>query len=69
LSFLLVCCRRGRRKDRSGDGTGQSPEEQKLYLQDQVLERKLTNADLRALCGSPPGLDYNEWLASHSEYR
>ncbi|CAG0918365.1 unnamed protein product [Notodromas monacha] len=57
---------RGRRKERSGDGVGQSAEEQKLYLQDQVLERKLTNADLRTLTVLPAGLDYNEWLASHT---
>lgn len=32
-----------------------------------MLERKLPDMDLRLLVDLPPGLDYNEWLASHSK--
>nr|CAG4648264.1 EOG090X0E0F [Moina brachiata] len=40
--------------------------EQKLYLESTVLERKVPEADLRHLVDLPPGLDLNEWLASHT---
>lgn len=43
-----------------------SQEEPKLYLEEAVLERKLPDTDLRQLVDLPPGLDYNEWLASHT---
>jgi hypothetical protein len=39
-----------------------------LYLEEAVLERKLPDIDLRVLVDLPPGLDYNEWLASHSKF-
>ena len=39
----------------------------KLYLEETVLERKVPEADLRQLIDLPPGLDLNEWLASHSK--
>lgn len=42
--------------------------EHKLYLESTVLERKVPEADLRQLIDLPPGLDLNEWLASHSEF-
>lgn len=32
-----------------------------------MLERKLPEMDLRVLVELPAGLDYNEWLASHSK--
>jgi hypothetical protein len=41
--------------------------EHKLYLESTVLERKVPEADLRQLIDLPPGLDLNEWLASHSK--
>nr|CAG4646591.1 EOG090X0E0F [Macrothrix elegans] len=40
--------------------------EHKLYLESTVLERKIPEADLRQLIDLPPGLDLNEWLASHT---
>jgi len=40
----------------------------KLYLEETVLERKVPEADLRQLTDLPPGLDLNEWLASHSKF-
>lgn len=57
--------RKARRKERDGD---QNSGDAKLYLEENVLERKLPDADLKMLVDLPPGLDYNEWLASHSEY-
>ncbi|XP_044734861.1 MOB kinase activator-like 2 isoform X2 [Chrysoperla carnea] len=60
---------KARRKEREGGGdsgtAGQSGDP-KLYLEATVLERKLPDADLRLLVDLPPGLDYNEWLASHT---
>lgn len=58
-------CRKARRKERDGD---QNAGDTKLYLEENVLERKLPDADLKAIVDLPPGLDYNEWLASHSKY-
>ncbi len=50
--------------------TGQygDPADHKLYLESTVLERKVPEADLRQLIELPPGLDLNEWLASHSNF-
>ncbi|XP_055855591.1 MOB kinase activator-like 2 isoform X2 [Episyrphus balteatus] len=56
-------CRKARRKERDGD---QNASDTKLYLEESVLERKLPEADLKALVDLPAGLDYNEWLASHT---
>lgn len=56
--------RKARRKEREGEGAG----DPKLYLQEALLERKLPELDMRQLVDLPDGLDYNEWLASHSQY-
>ncbi|XP_062561693.1 MOB kinase activator-like 2 isoform X1 [Armigeres subalbatus] len=56
-------CRKARRKERDGDA---NQGDTKLYLEEGVLERKLPDADLRLLVDLPAGLDYNEWLASHT---
>lgn len=56
-------CRKARRKERDGDA---NQADTKLYLEEGVLERKLPDADLRLLVDLPAGLDYNEWLASHT---
>lgn len=64
--FNVLCpYRKARRKERDGD---QNSTDTKLYLEESVLERKLPEADLKALVDLPAGLDYNEWLASHSKY-
>ncbi|XP_038213237.1 MOB kinase activator-like 2 [Zerene cesonia] len=55
-------CRKARRKEREGEGGG----DPKLYLQEALLERKLPELDMRQLVELPHGLDYNEWLASHT---
>lgn len=54
---------KARRKERDGDS---NQSDTKLYLEEGVLERKLPDADLRLLVDLPAGLDYNEWLASHT---
>lgn len=64
LGILFEFYRKARRKERDGDQTQQDA---KLYLEEGVLERKLPDADLRMLVDLPAGLDYNEWLASHSK--
>lgn len=55
---------KARRKDKESSSV--SSEEPKLYLEEAVLERKLPEIDLRVLVDLPAGLDYNEWLASHT---
>uniref|UniRef100_A0A1B6GSS9 Mob1/phocein family protein n=1 Tax=Cuerna arida TaxID=1464854 RepID=A0A1B6GSS9_9HEMI len=55
---------KARRKDK--DATSLNTDEPKLYLEETVLERKLPDIDLRVLVDLPAGLDYNEWLASHT---
>lgn len=62
---MKVFFRKARRKEREGEPTG----DPKLYLQEALLERKLPELDMRQLVDLPLGLDYNEWLASHSESR
>ena len=59
-----------RRRGDKGDGTGGDGEEQKLYLQDPLLENRVPpEPDLTFLTDLPGGLDYNEWLASHSKLK
>jgi hypothetical protein len=65
LSLSFYHYRKARRKERDDAEKGDT----KLYLDESVLEMlKFTPADLRFLVDMPPGLDYNEWLASFSEY-
>lgn len=63
--FLCSHYRKARRKEKDGD---QNSNDTKLYLEESVLERKLTDANLNTIVELPAGLDYNEWLASHSKY-
>lgn len=56
--------RKARRKEREGEAAG----DPKLYLQEALLERQLPELDVRQLVELPRHLDYNEWLASHSQY-
>ncbi|KAM3958138.1 MOB kinase activator-like 2 isoform 2-T2 [Aphomia sociella] len=60
--YSAVPFRKARRKDREGEPPG----DPKLYLQEALLERKLPELDMRQLVDLPHGLDYNEWLASHT---
>ncbi|XP_075213325.1 MOB kinase activator 2 isoform X1 [Lycorma delicatula] len=55
---------KARRKDK--EPSSLCPDDPKLYLEEAVLERKLPDIDLRVLVDLPAGLDYNEWLASHT---
>jgi fibrillarin-like rRNA methylase len=57
--------RKARRKDK--EPSTPCSDDPKLYLEEAVLERKLPDIDLRVLVDLPAGLDYNEWLASHSK--
>ncbi|KAK7582601.1 hypothetical protein V9T40_014046 [Parthenolecanium corni] len=41
-------------------------DEPKFYLEESVLENKLPDITFRTLIELPSGLDYNEWLASHT---
>nr|CAG4643515.1 EOG090X0E0F [Ilyocryptus agilis] len=62
--LLGLCTRKARRKEKADVAYGDA--EHKLYLESTVLERKVPEADLRQLIDLPPGLDLNEWLASHT---
>ena len=55
---------KARKRDREVNET-----ERKLYLQDPLLELRIPENEINFLTDLPGGLDYNEWLASHSEYR
>ena len=60
--------RKTRRKgDRGECGSTEDGSEQKLYLQSPLLECRIPEPDLIFLSDLPGGLDYNEWLASHSK--
>ncbi|XP_052903407.1 MOB kinase activator-like 2 isoform X2 [Anopheles moucheti] len=63
VAFLGGLVAKARRKERDGDS---NQGDTKLYLEEGLLERKLPDADLRLLVDLPAGLDYNEWLASHT---
>ncbi|XP_035892947.1 MOB kinase activator-like 2 isoform X2 [Anopheles stephensi] len=63
VAFLGGLVAKARRKERDGDS---NQGDTKLYLEESLLERKLPDADLRLLVDLPAGLDYNEWLASHT---
>ncbi|XP_047022886.1 MOB kinase activator-like 2 isoform X2 [Helicoverpa zea] len=64
VAFLGGLVAKARRKEREGEPAG----DPKLYLQEALLERKLPELDMRQLVDLPRGLDYNEWLASHSQF-
>jgi len=55
-----------RKGDRGECGTTEDGSEQKLYLQLPLLECRIPEPDLIFLSDLPGGLDYNEWLASHT---
>lgn len=55
---------KARRKDKDAAATNQ--EEPKMYLESTVLECTIPESRLRDLVDLPEGLDYNEWLASHT---
>ncbi|CAL4079331.1 unnamed protein product, partial [Meganyctiphanes norvegica] len=64
LVLAAMCTRKARRKER--ECTPAQEHEHKLYLEEAVLERKIPETDLRQLVELPPGLGYEEWLASHT---
>ncbi|CAL1267799.1 unnamed protein product [Larinioides sclopetarius] len=55
---------KARRKEK--DAVATSQEESKLYLEQAVLECSVPESRLREVIDLPPGIDYNEWLASHT---
>lgn len=67
LILFVLFCRKARRKDREGADNANAGDS-KLYLESAVLENKLPELDMRLMVDLPPGLDYNEWLASHSKF-
>lgn len=64
-------CRKARRKEKDSSGASGglsgANDEGKLYLESALLERHLNETELQRLVSMPPGLDENEWMASHSE--
>lgn len=68
LRWNAFCvCRKGRRKTEK-DAPSPSPEQQREYLEEEYVRDKISDCDLNQLVTLPAGLDYNEWLATHSEY-
>lgn len=64
LSLFVFVFRKGRK---AKDKESSCNDDHKLYLEEAVLEKKLPDIDLRILVEIPNGIDYNEWLASHSK--
>lgn len=62
--FMFNFVWKARRKDKDAAATNQ--EEPKMYLESTVLECTIPESRLRDLVDLPEGLDYNEWLASHT---
>ncbi|XP_076368608.1 MOB kinase activator 2-like isoform X2 [Tachypleus tridentatus] len=62
--FVLNFVWKTRRKDK--DAVAPCQEESKLYLEPAVLETTIQETILREAIELPSGLDYNEWLASHT---
>lgn len=42
-------------------------EENRQYLEDEYVNQQICDVDFSTLVELPHGLDYNEWLATHSE--
>ncbi|CAG2176798.1 unnamed protein product, partial [Oppiella nova] len=55
-----------RRKDKDVSAVTSSQEEAKQYLHSALLECTTPEDKLRQIVNLPEGLDYNEWLASHT---
>lgn len=64
--FMLNFVWKARRKDKDASSSGGGQEEPKMYLESTVLECTIPESRLRDLVELPQGLDYNEWLASHT---
>lgn len=65
--FVLNFVWKARRKDKDASSSGGGgQEEPKMYLESTVLECTIPESRLRDLVDLPEGLDYNEWLASHT---
>ncbi|XP_065309378.1 MOB kinase activator-like 2 isoform X1 [Dermacentor albipictus] len=65
--FMLNFVWKARRKDKDASSSGGGgQEEPKMYLESTVLECTIPESRLRDLVDLPEGLDYNEWLASHT---
>lgn len=43
-------------------------EECRQYLEDEFTNEQICDVDFCSLVELPHGLDYNEWLATHSEF-
>lgn len=65
VSLLCVPCRKARRKDK--DTTAAQQEETKQYLHAAMLECTTSEKELREIVNLAEGIDYNEWIASHSK--
>ena len=63
---FFIACRKARRKDKDPNPAQQ--EETKQYLHAAMLECTTPEVKLREIVNLAEGLDYNEWLASHSKY-
>lgn len=55
----------GKARKRDRDAMG-SENERKLYLQDPLLNLKISENEIHFLTDLPSDLDYNEWMASHT---
>ena len=72
-NLFFLNCRKARRKEKDSSGASGglsgASDEGKLYLESALLERHLNETELLRLVSMPPGLDENEWMASHSKQK
>ena len=66
LNFILLnlIYSKARKRDRECMG---NENERKLYLQDPLLELRIPENEINFLTDLPGGLEFNEWIASHSK--
>ena len=58
--------RKGRRKEKDSSPVS-VPGECRLYLDDEYVQEKILSIDMASMVKLPYGLNYNEWLATHSK--
>lgn len=57
-------CRKSRKKDKESPVS--TPDDGKQYLDDSLIHEKVIDLDFTKIVDRPPGVDKNEWLATHS---
>ena len=73
FDFLVVFCRKSRRKDKETPSpvsavVASSHDDTRPYLDDDFTQERILDIDLAPLVSLPAGVEINEWLATHSTF-